>query len=68
MGFMRTVAHSGLPKRCQAAWTRRISRFEGPMKASSQVSSLVAMSLRFRGSLMADAETAAQSRLLTPHF
>jgi hypothetical protein len=40
MGFMRTVAHSGLPQRCQAARSRRTSRFETlyAIKASSQVS------------------------------
>eukprot|EP00966_Prymnesium_polylepis_P101202 2343864-Prymnesium_polylepis.1 len=29
MGFMRTVAHSGLSQRCKAARSRRTSRFEG---------------------------------------
>eukprot|EP00966_Prymnesium_polylepis_P230719 5339420-Prymnesium_polylepis.1 len=51
MGCVRTVAHSRLPYRCKAAWSRRISRFEGHVKATrSQFSKLVAMSLLARQS------------------
>eukprot|EP00966_Prymnesium_polylepis_P012597 289141-Prymnesium_polylepis.1 len=50
MGFMRTVAYSGLPQRCQAVRSRRTSSCSKalptavrptPMKASSQISKLV---------------------------
>jgi hypothetical protein len=64
MGFMRTVRSqvSGLPQRCAkrpGRRSRRTSRSEGPIKASSQVSTLVATSLPAPRSLTA--ETAAQA-------
>eukprot|EP00966_Prymnesium_polylepis_P179831 4163648-Prymnesium_polylepis.1 len=64
MGFMRTVRSqvSGLPQRCAkrpGRRSRRTSRSEGPIKASSQVSTLVATSLPAWQS-DADAETAAE--------
>eukprot|EP00966_Prymnesium_polylepis_P140362 3242306-Prymnesium_polylepis.1 len=47
---MRTVAHSGLPQRCQAVRSRRTSSFEGRMKASSQISTLSLRRRCLRGS------------------